>query len=120
MCLVCCHRNLTQSAATCEYRVLWEHRRVDHGEAADRRYHNLRSPDERERVECAKMELVKEASHQTIRRRSDEPKLEIGDRISIREGVTGMVLARYTPSGGKNEVCYIVELLSNRGEKCAP
>ena len=66
------------------------------------------------------MELVKEASHQTIRRRSDEPKLEIGHRISIREGVTGMVLARYTPSGGKNEVCYIVELLSNRGEKCAP
>jgi hypothetical protein len=66
------------------------------------------------------MELVKEPPHQTIRRRSDEPKLEIGDRIPIREGVTGTVLARYMPSGGKNEVCYIVELLSNGGEKPTP
>jgi hypothetical protein len=66
------------------------------------------------------MELVKEASRQTIRRSLDEPKLEIGETISIREGVTGVVLARYTPSGRHGEVCYIVELLSNDSEKRTP
>jgi len=66
------------------------------------------------------MELVKEAPHQTIRRRLDEPKLEIGDRVSIKDGVNGVVLARYTPSGGRNQVCYIVEVMSEEGEKERP
>jgi len=46
---------------------------------------------------------------QTIKRRSDEPKLEIGATIEIKEGVIGVVVARYTPSGGRSEVHYIVE-----------
>jgi hypothetical protein len=60
---------------------------------------------------------VKEVRRQTIRRSLDEPKIEIGDTISIKEGVVGVVLARYTPAGEKNQICYIVELLSNGGEK---
>lgn len=66
------------------------------------------------------MEVVKEVTRHTIKRRLDEPKLEIGDRISIREGVTGVVLARYIPSNEQNRICYIVELLSNGGEKRTP
>lgn len=63
------------------------------------------------------MEVVKEApQHHTIRRRSDEHKLQIGDRVLVKEGVIGVVLARYTPSGGQNEVRYIVEVLSGEGE----
>jgi hypothetical protein len=47
----------------------------------------------------------------TIARPSDEPRLEIGDTIPIQEGVVGVVLARYTPSGERrNEVRYIVQL----------
>ena len=62
------------------------------------------------------MEVVKEAPpHQTIKRRSDEPKLQIGERVSLKDGGIGVVLARYTPSGGQNEVCYVVEVLSNEG-----
>jgi hypothetical protein len=54
---------------------------------------------------------VKEAPHQTVTRRWDEPKLEIGDTILIREGLFGVVLARYTPSGdARNDIHYIVEL----------
>ena len=54
---------------------------------------------------------VKEGTRQTLRRRSDEPKLEIGDTVLIKEGVVGVVLARFTPSGERrNEVHYIVEL----------
>ena len=57
--------------------------------------------------------------HKTLIRRSDEPKLEIGDLVSIREGVVG-VLARFNPSGGRcNEVDYIVELRAETG-KTAP
>lgn len=49
--------------------------------------------------------------HKTLIRRSDEPKLEVGDLVSIREGVIGVVLARFNPSGERcNEVHYIVEL----------
>ena len=44
-----------------------------------------------------------------IKRRSDEPKLELGTTIEIKEGVIGVVVARYMPSGGHNEVHYIVE-----------
>jgi hypothetical protein len=66
---------------------------------------------------CATIELVKEAPHQTIRRRLDEPRLEIGDRVLIKDGMNGVVLARYTPSGGRNQVCYIVEVISAEDEK---
>jgi hypothetical protein len=63
-------------------------------------------------VWCATMGQVKEPPPlRTIARRSDEPTLEIGDTISTKEGVVGVVLARYTPSGDrKNEVRYIVQL----------
>ena len=65
------------------------------------------------------MEVVKEAQpqQQTIKRRSDEPKLQIGERVSLKDGAIGVVLARYTPSGVQTEVCYIVEVLSEEGEK---
>jgi hypothetical protein len=47
----------------------------------------------------------------TIARRSDEPKLEIGETISIEEGLVGVVLARYTRSGDpRHDIHYIVEL----------
>jgi hypothetical protein len=62
---------------------------------------------------------VKEAPpHKTLIRRSDEPKLEIGDLVSIREGVVGVVLARFNPSGERcNEVHYIVELRPETGKR---
>jgi hypothetical protein len=47
---------------------------------------------------------VKKPERKTISRRSDEPQLEIGAVISIKEGVVGVVLARYTPSGRPNEI----------------
>ncbi len=65
------------------------------------------------------MEPVKEVLHQTLRRRLDEAKLEIGQTVSITEGVTGVVLARYIPSGGKNHVCCIVEIVSDQASKGA-
>jgi hypothetical protein len=58
---------------------------------------------------------VKEAPLQTISRSSDEPKLEIDDTIEIKDGVIGVVLARYTPSG-RNEIHYIVQKSFSRGE----
>jgi len=60
------------------------------------------------------LEAVKEPEHKTISRRSDEPKLEIGAVISIKEGVIGVVLARYTPSGRPNETRYIVEVMPTK------
>ena len=36
-------------------------------------------------------------------RRSDEPKLELGDVVSIKEGVVGVVVARYVPSGDERQ-----------------
>jgi hypothetical protein len=54
---------------------------------------------------------VKEPERKTISRYSDEPKLEIGAIVSIKEGVVGVFLARYTPSGRPNEIRYIVELV---------
>jgi hypothetical protein len=54
---------------------------------------------------------VKEAPHRTVTRRLNEPKLEIGDTISIEEGLVGVILARYTRSGDdRHDVHYIVEL----------
>lgn len=63
-------------------------------------------------------EEVKETPRQqTLIRRSDEPKLEIGDVVPIKPGMMGVVLARFIPSGEKSnevhhEVHYIVELRS--------
>jgi hypothetical protein len=46
-----------------------------------------------------------------VKSRSDEPKLEIGEKIPIEEGVVGVVLARYTRSDDpRHDVHYIVEL----------
>ena len=54
---------------------------------------------------------MKEAARQTLVRRSDEPKLDIGDNVLIKEGVLGVVIARFAPSGERrNEVHYIVQL----------
>jgi hypothetical protein len=65
-------------------------------------------------LQCAIMNEVKEAPRQTLIRRSDEPKLEIGDVVPIKPGVVGVVLARFIPAGEKsNEVHYIVELRSD-------
>ena len=58
---------------------------------------------------------MKEAQRQTLIRRPDEPKLEVGDTVPIKEGMVGVVLARFTPSGERgNEVHYIVELKSDQ------
>ena len=45
---------------------------------------------------------------ETVKRRCDDPKLKIGDVIVVADGVTGVVVARYTPSARKEEVRYIV------------
>jgi len=50
----------------------------------------------------------------------DEPKLEIGDKIPMGEGVVGVVLARNIPSGRQNQVCYVVELFPDGEEKATP
>ena len=61
---------------------------------------------------------VKEPIRHTIIRRTDEPKLEIGETITIKEAVTGVVLARYVPSNPEcNEVHYIVEVTAGEKEK---
>jgi len=53
--------------------------------------------------------MVNEVVRQIIRRRFDEPKLEIGSTISLKHGATGVVVARFTRPGRQNEVCYLVE-----------
>ena len=55
-------------------------------------------------------EYVKEAPRQTITRRSDEPQLNLGDRVAIKDGVVGVVLARYKPSGSTDKIHYVLEL----------
>lgn len=63
---------------------------------------------------------MKEATRQILIRRSDEPKLEIGDSVQVKEGVIGVVLARFIPSGGKaNEIHYVVELMADPGGRGA-
>ena len=52
-----------------------------------------------------------------LRRHSDEPKLEIGDTVPIKNGVVGVVVARFAPSGERlNEVHYVVELKAGGGD----
>ena len=61
---------------------------------------------------------MQEAPRRTLIRRSDEPKLEIGDIVLIREGLAGVVIASFIPSGEKrNEVHYIVQLKPYETEK---
>jgi hypothetical protein len=63
-------------------------------------------------------QMKDELKRQTLRRRPDEPKLEVGDVVENNDGVVGIVLARFNPSGERrNEVHYIVEL---RAEKETP
>ena len=58
-----------------------------------------------------------EPHRQTLRRRPDEPKLEVGEMVEIKNGVVGVVLARYKPYGERrNEVHYIVELRPEKGK----
>lgn len=67
---------------------------------------------------CATMKTaVKEPSRQTIRRRLDDPKLEVGETISLKDDANGVVIARYIPSGRSDEVCYIVEVISDDQKK---
>jgi len=42
-------------------------------------------------------------------RRADEPRLNIGDAMEIRDGVKGMVIARFAPSSDHTKIGYIVE-----------
>ncbi len=64
---------------------------------------------------------MKETPRQTLVRRSDEPKFEIGDAVLIREGVVGLVLARFIPAGERrNEVHYIVQLKPEDTDEGAP
>jgi hypothetical protein len=61
---------------------------------------------------------VKEPSRQSITRRADEPRLELGYTVAIKEGVVGVVLARFVPTAVKgNEIHYIVELRSDEEAK---
>jgi len=61
---------------------------------------------------------VKEAPRQTLIRHADQPKLEVGEAVVIKDGVIGVVLARFIPSGQEtNEIHYIVELRSDRSVK---
>ena len=54
---------------------------------------------------------MKEPQRQIIVRGPDEPRLELGDIVGVKEGVVGVVLARFIRSGEvRNEIHYIVEL----------
>jgi hypothetical protein len=53
----------------------------------------------------------KNLQRKTIIRRSDEPKLEIGNVVQIKEGIRGVVVARYVKSGDESgDVHDVVEL----------
>jgi hypothetical protein len=59
---------------------------------------------------------MKEAPRQTLMLRSDEPKLEVGDTVPIKEGVVGVVLARFTPSGERSNEIHILELKADQSQ----
>src|SRR5450759_5117023 len=62
-------------------------------------------------------QMKDESQRHTLRRRADEPKLEVGDFVEIKDGVVGVVLARFKHSGERrNEVHYIVELRPEKGK----
>jgi len=56
--------------------------------------------------------FVKEPSRRTVVRKSDEPRLEIGESICVKDGVLGIILARFVPSNS-SDVHYIVEVRPN-------
>jgi hypothetical protein len=59
-----------------------------------------------------------DAPGQTLIRRYDESKLEIGDAVPIKDGIIGVVVARFTPFGeNRGELHYIVELRRARLER---
>ena len=72
---------------------------------------SLLTADERKRERVDDVEL------HTIKRRSDDPKLEIGETVLLKDGVTGVVLARYTPSTHRDELWYIVAVPSQKQRK---
>jgi hypothetical protein len=58
---------------------------------------------------------MKEPTRQTIVRAADEPKLELGEVVRIREGEVGVVLARFVRSGDDlKKVHYVIELRSEK------
>ena len=63
---------------------------------------------------------VQEPTRHTIIRRHDEPRLEIGATVQIKEGVFGVVLARYVRPTCWNEVHYVVELKPDEAPKQHP
>jgi hypothetical protein len=56
---------------------------------------------------------VKEATRQTLIRRSDEPKLEIGDTVLIKEGLVGVVLAPFLADLVRGVTKFITSLRSS-------
>ena len=60
---------------------------------------------------------VEDARLETIKRRSDDPKLAIGDTVVLNDGHRGVVLARYIPSAHQDEVRYVVEIQSDKHPK---
>ena len=62
---------------------------------------------------------MKEAPRQTLIRHSDEAKLEVGAVVPVKDGVIGVVLARFIRCGKKetNDFHYIVEVRSDRSAK---
>jgi hypothetical protein len=60
---------------------------------------------------------VDEIRLETIKRHSEEPRLEIGDTVVVHDGAKGTVLARYIPSAHKTEVRYIVAIPSAKQPK---
>ena len=56
-----------------------------------------------------------EPERRTIKRQADEPKLEIGATVEFKDGVIGIVLARYIPSGGRREIHYVIEMKPGKG-----
>ena len=46
----------------------------------------------------------------TVKRRLDEPKLNLGDIVDLKDGAKGIVIARYTPSAHRDEIRYVVRV----------
>ena len=55
---------------------------------------------------------MKDEPHRVHIRGFGDPKLELGTVVEVKDGVFGVVVARFKPSGQRgDEVHYIVELL---------
>jgi hypothetical protein len=53
----------------------------------------------------------------TLKRRLDEPKLELGATVDLKDGAVGIVIARYMPSGHPQEIRYILRVESKEHRK---